>query len=262
MGYVLTVAVTMVLLLTETVFTAVRSTLQAGGDQTLYTLLAVHEVLVVAIGVTVFAFFSNTVWFTAGLLPQLVFSIKATVPLWVLRLFFVAMPDVYLRVLSGGRRGWDDGVYIFLAVLAVLSSMALSASVMYTAACLSDKRMYAPYHKEMEEEALRQRTEADRELTRQQHAWLGPNGTIVHRQPTSDAQALPGGGGTESVYPGYNFSPGGVQEWDAPSFTVAESAIVQVSDTQIGPTPQRSLQSSLRGPVLSTRDHNQSAPLR
>jgi hypothetical protein len=156
MGYRLCFVLGVLLTAVDIVFTSIRSTWADGGDVALFVLLTVHELVVVAMGVTVFALFSNTIWFTAGLLGELGYTIKATLPLWLCRLFFVAMPSVYRRFITSEDRGWDDGVYGFLCVADLVSCVAFLVSFCFTSCAMSEKRMYPPYHREWQEEALRQ----------------------------------------------------------------------------------------------------------
>jgi hypothetical protein len=156
MGYRLCFVLATLLTVADVFFTSIRSTWADGGDVALFVLLTVHEVVVVAMGVTVFALFSNTIWFTAGLLGELGYTIKASFPLWVCRLFFVQMPAIYNRFISSAARGWDDGIYGFLFVADIVSCVAFAVAFFFTTCAMSEKRMYPPYHREWQEEALRQ----------------------------------------------------------------------------------------------------------
>ena len=164
-------------------FTSIRSTWASGGDVALFVLLTVHEVIVIAMGVTVFAFFSNTIWFTAGLLGELGYTIKATFPLWICRIFFVQMPTIYQRFITTSSRGWDDGAYGFLFIADLLSCIAFAVSFFFTACAMSEKRMYPPYHREWQEETLRQ--ERMRRV-------MNPSGGGVSLQPSIQLGSIQG----------------------------------------------------------------------
>lgn len=147
MAYVPALLVALFLVAADVFFTSIRSTWSTGGDVATYVLLSLHEVVAVTIGVTVFAFFSYTVWFTAGLLGHLTFTIRATFPVWLIRMFFIQMPRIYAKFISRGySRDWGDPVYGTLVCLDIVSCIALGVCLMYTVCCLSEKRMYAPYH--------------------------------------------------------------------------------------------------------------------
>jgi hypothetical protein len=148
MAYVASMVIALLLMLCDVFLTALRSTLRTGGDVAMYVLLSIHEVVTISEGVIVFAFFSYTIWFTAGLLGHLTFTLRATLPLFFLRLFFVQMPLIYGKFLSGTSRNWDDPIYGILFCGDILSCIAMCVSLTYTVACLSERRMYAPYHTE------------------------------------------------------------------------------------------------------------------
>lgn len=146
MAYVPAMYVAVWLILCDLFFTAIRSTMHSGGDVATYVLLSLHEIVAVSEGVIIFAFFSYTVWFTAGLLGHLSFTLRGTLPAILLRLILIQMPVIYAKFLSSKSRWWDDPVYGVLFCLDIVSCIILSASLMFTVACLSEKRMYAPYH--------------------------------------------------------------------------------------------------------------------
>jgi hypothetical protein len=148
MAYVPAMFVAILLIFCDIFVTSIRSTFTRGGDVGTYVLLSVHEVVAVSEGVIIFAFFSYTIWFTAGLLGHLAFTVKVTLPLWVLRLAFITIPRIYAKFISQSSRDWSDPLYAVLFCLDLLSCVSLSVSLMYTVSALSEKRMYAPYHQE------------------------------------------------------------------------------------------------------------------
>lgn len=148
MAYVAAMYVSVVLILADVLFTSIRSTLRGGGDVSTYVLLSLHEVVAVAEGVIIFAFFSYTVWFTAGLLGHLTFTLRTTLPAWVLRLVFIQMYTIYGKFISSEVRAWNDPVYGVLFCFDIATCVGLSVSLMFTVSCLSEKRMYPPYHLE------------------------------------------------------------------------------------------------------------------
>lgn len=156
MGFRLCFVISAILVAIDIVFTSVRSTWLSGGDMALFVLLTVHEVVCIAMGVMIFAFFSNTIWFTAGLLGELGYTIKVTFPLWICRIFFVQMAYMYRRFISSSVRAWDDGVFGFLFIADIVSCIMFNVSFFFTMCAMSEKRMYAPYHREWQEETLRQ----------------------------------------------------------------------------------------------------------
>lgn len=112
-----------------------------------YILLGVHILVVILEGIIVFVFFSGTIWFAAGLLGQLSFSVVTTLPFWVLRFVICYLPWVYKRFIADNSvTPWQHGVYGFLTVLDIISCIALGISLCYTICCLTDKHMYIPYH--------------------------------------------------------------------------------------------------------------------
>lgn len=149
MAFRLAIVVTELLILVDLVCTALRPTWKDDDDVRTFLFLSGHAAAVILEGVAVFAFFSATVWFEAGLLGELMHTVYSTMPLFVARLFLVQMPIVYWKYVSRGKpHAWDDGVYVFLYVMDIVVACAFWVSLVYTMSCMTDKRMYAPYHRE------------------------------------------------------------------------------------------------------------------
>jgi hypothetical protein len=152
MAYRACAFILVLLIAIDAFFMALRSNWNfRGGVLAAYLALGFHEFIVVLQATTVFALFSATVWFGAGLLGQLGYSIRATMPLFVLKLFLVQMPWVYKEYLSKASFSWEDPWYIVLYVAEVVVSVLYWCSLLYTLFCMTEKKMYAPYHRELHE---------------------------------------------------------------------------------------------------------------
>jgi hypothetical protein len=176
MAYVTAMSIALFLMLCDIFFTSIRSTLQTGGDVATYVTLSIHEVCAIAQAVTIFAFFSYTVWFTAGLLGHLTFTVRVTLPLLLLRLFFIQMPVIYGKFISSEARRWSDPAYGVLFCLDIASCLSMCTSMMYTVACLSEKRLYAPYHTDWRPDAH----DAQQSVVPQQSVVLSGRGFAPH----------------------------------------------------------------------------------
>jgi hypothetical protein len=117
-----------------------------GDEIASYVLLGGHIIILLSQGAVVFAFFSHTIWFTAGLLGQLLVTIRMSFPLWIMRIFGVVAPWAYRSF--GSSVSFDDGLYLFLYTLDLLLALAYWIALLYTVCCMTEKGMYAPYHKE------------------------------------------------------------------------------------------------------------------
>jgi hypothetical protein len=141
----------------DIVFTIVRPTsvdLHGDSETISYVLLSVHIGVVFAQALALLFMMGSTIWFSAGLLYELLTTAYFTAPVWLLRLFFVQMPWTYryhIKFLGdAGERITSDRGYVALFVLENLVAVVSSGCLFYTAARLSEKRMYAPYHKDRE----------------------------------------------------------------------------------------------------------------
>ena len=154
MGFRINVIALLFLILADAIFTIVRPTTSDYSDTMNvdvldYVLIAAHGVTTICQAVTIFILFSSTVWFTAGLLGELFMTAKWTMLIWFLRLIFVAVPWVHRRFIGDlGDRAMEDRDYRFLFVGDLLLAVANWAALMFTASCMTEKRMYSPYHKE------------------------------------------------------------------------------------------------------------------
>ena len=154
MGFRINVLALLFLILADAIFTIVRPTTADYADTMNvdvldYVLIAAHGVTAICQAVAIFALFSSTVWFTAGLLGELFMTAKWTMLIWFVRLIFIAMPWVHRRFIGNlGDRAMEDRDYRFLFVGDLLLAVANWAALMFTASCMTEKRMYSPYHKE------------------------------------------------------------------------------------------------------------------
>ena len=154
MGFRLHVSSLLLAITCDAVLTVVRpTTVDAGAATNVeildYVLVAAHGVVVIAQAVVIFLMFSNTVWFAAGLVGDLFLFARWAGLFWLLRLFWVQMPWVHRRFIQDlGSRAMDDQEYRFLFVVDYLLAVVSWACLMYTTACMTEKRMYAPYHRE------------------------------------------------------------------------------------------------------------------
>lgn len=150
MGFRLTVASTVFFAAADLVLLTLRPPWPLEDLVMQYVLLVVHLFVAIVEGINIFAFFSNTIWFTAGLLGKLAMTVRASLPLWVLRLIFVAVPWLYRNFGPAAVKtaAFDDNVYVFLYVAEQIVAMAFWISMLYTMACMSEATMYAPYHRE------------------------------------------------------------------------------------------------------------------
>lgn len=154
MGFRINVVALLFLIVADAIFTIVRPTTKdyedtMNVDVLDYVFIAAHGVVVICQAVTIFIMFSNSIWFTAGLLGELLSIAKWTLFVWAVRFIFVAMPWVHRRFIGGlGDTPMTDGGYRFLYVTDLLLAVANWAALMYTAGCMTEKRMYSPYHKE------------------------------------------------------------------------------------------------------------------
>lgn len=154
MGFRINVCALLFLIVCDAAFTIVRPTTQDHSDTMNvdvldYVLIAAHGVAVICQAVAVFQLFSNTVWFTAGLLGELFMMSVWAMIVWFLRLIFVAVPWVHRRFTGDlGNTAMEDTGYRFLYVADLLLAVANWGGLMYTAGCVTEKRMYSPYHKE------------------------------------------------------------------------------------------------------------------
>eukprot|EP00672_Neobodo_designis_P027503 CAMPEP_0174848974 /NCGR_PEP_ID=MMETSP1114-20130205/13834_1 /TAXON_ID=312471 /ORGANISM="Neobodo designis, Strain CCAP 1951/1" /LENGTH=201 /DNA_ID=CAMNT_0016083281 /DNA_START=50 /DNA_END=655 /DNA_ORIENTATION=+ len=154
MGFRGTSVATAVVILGDLTMTVLRPTYaKADGsrdDVMEYVLLVVHALFCIIQAVLLFAFFSNTIWFTAGLIADLMKTVRATLPLWFVRFVLVVVPWVYRSFIGDGIRdsAFEDTTYIVLYVLDHLVALALWVSMLYTMSCMAEATMYAPYHKD------------------------------------------------------------------------------------------------------------------
>jgi hypothetical protein len=154
MGFRINVCSLLFLIGCDAAFTIVRPTTQDHSetmnvDVLDYVLIAAHGVAVICQAVAIFQLFSSTVWFTAGLLGELFVMSMWTMLIWFVRLIFVAVPWVHRRFIKDlGNHAMDDEGYRFLYVADLLLAVANWSGLIYTAGCMTEKRMYSPYHKE------------------------------------------------------------------------------------------------------------------
>jgi hypothetical protein len=154
MGFRGTAIATAVFILADLALTVMRPTFRKDDgsydDVMEYVLLVVHALVTIVMAVLMFAFFSNTIWFTAGLISDLSKTIYATLPLWFLRFIFVVFPWVYRTFLAKNIRNsaFDDNGYIALYVLDHVIALSFWVAMLYTLSCMAEATMYAPYHKE------------------------------------------------------------------------------------------------------------------
>jgi hypothetical protein len=154
MGFRGTAVATAIVILGDLALTVIRPTYTKpdGSEDAVmeYVLLVIHALVTIVQAVLIFAFFSNTIWFTAGLLGDLMKTVRATLPLWFLRFVFVIVPWVYRSFIGDGIKetAFDDTTYIVLYVLDHLVALALWVSMLYTMSCMAEATMYAPYHKD------------------------------------------------------------------------------------------------------------------
>jgi hypothetical protein len=150
MGFRTKLFITCFLIFADLVSTTVRPTWDHGGAFEQYIWVAAHLMIAFLEGVMVFAFFSGTIWFTAGLLGEMLFTVKTTLPLWLIRTFFVQMPWTYNTFVNKNPKSpWEDAGYAALFSLDITFAILFWVSLIYTISCLTDKRMYAPYHREV-----------------------------------------------------------------------------------------------------------------
>lgn len=149
MGFRLTIGILLFLVACDLVLTVVRPTADGDIDVSVldYVLVAAHSVVVLAEGGCVFQLWSGTVLFTAGLLGELLETATATVILLFFRLLCLILWWVVRRYASSGLLG-DSDFNMFLYVADQLIAVSTWCSLMYTAGALTEKRMYAPYHRE------------------------------------------------------------------------------------------------------------------
>ena len=205
MGFRSKVFLTMFLIFGDIVATTVRPTWDRGGDFDQYLWVAGHLSIAFLEGVMVFAFFSGTIWFTAGLLGEMLFSIKSTFPLWLLHAFFVQMPWTYNFFISADKnQPWNSAIYAALFSLDVAVAVLFWTSMMYTISCMTDRRMYAPYHKEICVQLMKKYQQQQQGIRISSGSGGGSRSIPGHSPGTSMVQSPPNAFGSpqEQPYPG------------------------------------------------------------
>eukprot|EP00758_Cryptobia_borreli_P007728 Tbor_TRINITY_DN5325_c3_g2::TRINITY_DN5325_c3_g2_i1::g.5024::m.5024 len=151
MGFQSTVITSFIFMFLDLTLTTARPTCVNCGLLADYILLGVHLFVVLLEGVVIFVLFSGTIWMPAGLLGQLFHTIRATFPLWILRFLLAPSPWLYFKFKGSltTNKPWSDGVYCFISILDMTTSISFSIALCYTMCALTDKRMYFPYHNEV-----------------------------------------------------------------------------------------------------------------
>lgn len=148
MGFRICLGSTWALVLADIILIALRPTFRLDSDVDQFVMLAVHVCVVILEAVVIFSFFSNTVWFTAGLFGELLATIKLTFPLYFCHLLLTAFPIIYRRFIRGLKStAMEDGASVAMFIADYIVAVSFWVSLMYTACCMTDIRMYAPYHK-------------------------------------------------------------------------------------------------------------------
>lgn len=172
------------LILCDVFFTAIRPSWTAGGTVVRYILCSIHGLVIIMHAVNVFALFSGTIWFEAGLLRQLYFSIKATFPLWVFRFAVFSLPWVVDEFVSSSEFPWEYWLYGLLTCLNIISVCSLGVGLCFTLCALTDKTMYSPYHMDIGKEEREAIERINKGATPYDNAFQQPQLQFSSRSPS------------------------------------------------------------------------------
>lgn len=156
MSFILNCCLILFLIVADIWFTSIRPSWSVDDSTRLdeYIFLAVHIFVLILELAVVYRLLSFTVLFSAGLLGELSFALKPTIPMWLLRVTFAVLPWVYYRFIQHDRIPWASSVYAALYILNVLSCIGLSVVLMYVLCSLTQPHLYAPYHKKYQLESM------------------------------------------------------------------------------------------------------------